>query len=77
MSNISHLKHCEAVYEEMPGWQASTRAARRAADLPDAARRYIARVSELSGAPVDIVSVGPEREETLWIKEPSLAGLAR
>jgi len=77
MSNISHLKHCEPVYEELPGWQASTRAARRAVDLPDAARRYIARVAELSGAPVDIVSVGPGREETLWMKEPSLAGLAR
>jgi adenylosuccinate synthase len=61
----------------MPGWQASTQAARRAADLPDAARRYIARVGELSGAPVDIVSVGPGREETLWMKEPSLARLAR
>jgi adenylosuccinate synthase len=46
-------------------------------DLPDAARRYIARVAELSGAPVDIVSVGPGREETLWMKEPSLARLAR
>ena len=77
MSNISHLKHCEPVYEELSGWQASTRAARRAADLPDAARRYIARVAELSGAPVEVVSVGPGREETLWMKEPSLAGLAR
>ena len=77
MSNISHFKHCEPVYEELSGWQASTRAARRALDLPDAARRYIARVAELSGAPVDIVSVGPGREETLWMKEPSLAGLAR
>src|SRR5216683_1865912 len=35
MSNISHFKHCEPVYEELSGWQASTRAARRALDLPD------------------------------------------
>jgi len=77
MSNISHLKHCEPVYEEVPGWQESTRAARRPADLPPAARRYVQRVAEISGAPVDIVSVGPGREETLWMKEPSLARLAR
>jgi adenylosuccinate synthase len=77
MSNISHLKHCEPVYEEMPGWSGSIRAARRAADLPQAARRYVERVAELSGAPVEIVSVGPERAETLWMKEASLARLAR
>ena len=67
MSNISHLKHCEPVYEEMPGWRASTAQVRRPQDLPAAARRYIDRLSELCGAPVDIVSVGPARDQTIWM----------
>jgi adenylosuccinate synthase len=65
MSNISHLKHCEPVYEEMPGWQTSTRDARRFEDLPTNCRAYIERLGELSGASVDVVSVGPDREHTL------------
>src|SRR5207237_8907218 len=61
MSNISHLKHCEPVYETMPGWRSSIADIRRPEDLPKAARRYIDRLSELCGAPIDIVSVGPSR----------------
>jgi adenylosuccinate synthase len=76
MSNISHLKHCDPVYEELPGWPGSIREARRPEDLPAAARRYIARIGELSGAPVDIVSVGPGRDETLWMKERTALRLA-
>ena len=68
MSNISHLKHCEPVYEELPGWGASIAAIRRPEDLPKAARRYIDRLSELSGAPIDIVSVGPSRDQTIWMQ---------
>ena len=67
MSNISHLKHCEPVYEELPGWGSSTADLRRPEDLPQAARRYIDRLSELCGAPVDIVSVGPSRDQTIWM----------
>jgi len=67
MSNISHLKHCEPVYEELPGWGSSTAEVRREQDLPQAARRYIDRLSELCGAPVDIVSVGPARDQTIWL----------
>ena len=67
MSNISHLKHCEPVYEELPGWGTSTAEVRRPQDLPQAARRYIDRLSELCGAPVDIVSVGPARDQTIWM----------
>jgi adenylosuccinate synthase len=55
MANISHLKHCEPVYEEMPGWMAPTREC----------RAYIERLAELAGAEVDVVSVGPDREHTL------------
>jgi adenylosuccinate synthase len=68
MANISHLKHCEPVYEELPGWMTPTTAARRPEDLPVAARRYIERLAEVSGAPVDIVSVGPARDQTIWME---------
>jgi adenylosuccinate synthase len=67
MSNISHLKHCEPVYEELPGWATSISQVRRPGDLPAPARRYIDRLGELSGAPVDIVSVGPARDQTIWM----------
>jgi adenylosuccinate synthase len=68
MSNISHLKHCEPVYEELPGWNAPTAGVRRPEELPRAARRYIDRVSELCGAPIDIVSVGAARDQTIWMQ---------
>ena len=52
------------VYEWHEGWLQATRGVRRAQDLPEKARRYLARVSELSGVPIGLVSVGPEREAT-------------
>ena len=68
MSNISHLKHCEPVYETLPGWRSSTAGIRRAEDLPKATRRYLDRLSELSGATIDIVSVGASRDQTIWMR---------
>jgi adenylosuccinate synthase len=65
MANISHLKHCDPVYEEMSGWMAPTRECRAYDELPAACRAYIERLAELSGAEVDVVSVGPDREHTL------------
>ncbi|HEY4869321.1 MAG TPA: adenylosuccinate synthase [Candidatus Dormibacteraeota bacterium] len=65
MANISHLKHCEPVYEELPGWQTSTRDCRRFEDLPPECRAYVERLGELCGSAVDVVSVGPDREHTL------------
>ncbi len=66
MANISHLKHLEPVYEDHPGWRSSTRQARRWEELPAAARSYLERLAELSGARIELVSVGPERDETVW-----------
>ena len=65
MANISHLKHCEPVYEELPGWQTSTRDCRRFEDLPAECRAYVERIGELCASAVDVVSVGPDREHTL------------
>jgi adenylosuccinate synthase len=73
MSNISHLKHCQPVYETLPGWLSSTAGLRRPEDLPKAARRYIDRLAELCVAPIDIVSVGASRDQTIWMRERGAA----
>jgi adenylosuccinate synthase len=65
MANISHLKHCEPVYEELPGWGTSTNGCRRFDDLPRACRDYVERLEQLCGASIDAISVGPSREETI------------
>ncbi len=58
------------VYEEVPGWEASTAGADSIAKLPENAQRYIARIEEAVGAPIDIVSTGPDRKETIVLKDP-------
>ncbi len=68
MATISHRKHCEGGYEEMPGWMTATRDCRRLEDLPPEARAYISRLGELSGAPVQGISVGPDREHTIVLR---------
>jgi adenylosuccinate synthase len=59
------LAKCEPVYETLPGWRTDVSSARRLADLPSAARRYVDRLSELLQKPVTIISVGPERAQTV------------
>jgi len=58
------------IYESMPGWSDVTVGAQRLEDLPQAARDYIVRIEELTGAPVDIVSTGPDRVETIVLRHP-------
>ncbi|MEQ9568320.1 MAG: adenylosuccinate synthase, partial [Pseudomonadales bacterium] len=60
----------EPVYEEIPGWQTSTFGVQRWDDLPVKARTYVKRLEELVGAPVDIVSTGPDRVETIILRHP-------
>jgi adenylosuccinate synthase len=64
-SDITQLTRCEPVYESMPGWSTRTQGVRRLADLPEAARRYIARLEEVSGVPAAMVSTGSERDDTI------------
>jgi adenylosuccinate synthase len=64
-ANIAALARCQPVYEEMPGWQTDTTSISRFAELPVAARNYVLRVEELISCPVNIISVGPEREQTI------------
>ncbi len=58
------------VYESLPGWQSSTVGVQKMENLPDAAKNYIARLEELVGIPVDIVSTGPDRVETIVLRHP-------
>jgi adenylosuccinate synthase len=60
----------QPVYEELPGWHESTLGARRVADLPLNARRYIARIEDAVGASIDIISTGPDRDETIVLRDP-------
>ena len=60
----------QPVYEEMPGWSESTAGAKTLEELPANARAYIKRVEELVGAPIDIISTGPDRNETIILRHP-------
>lgn len=62
--HMRRLTRVEPVFESLEGWQAPTGGARAFSDLPRAAQRYLRRVEELLGAPVRILSVGPERAAT-------------
>jgi adenylosuccinate synthase len=61
---------CEPIYEEMPGWKESTVGAKTMDDLPANARAYIKRVEELVGVTIDMISTGPDREETIVLRHP-------
>ncbi len=58
------------VYEEMPGWQDNTFGVTEVDKLPQQAKDYIARIEELTGVPVDIISTGPDRNETIVLRHP-------
>lgn len=60
----------EPIYETMPGWSESTFGVKAFDKLPEAARRYIKRIEEVTGVPVDIVSTGPDRSETMILRDP-------
>ena len=60
----------EPVYESMPGWSENTVGAKTLEELPQAAKNYIKRLEELTGTPIDIVSTGPDRVETMVLRNP-------
>ena len=61
---------CKPIYESFPGWTDSTVGLTKWDDLPLNARRYLERVKELIGAPIDMVSTGPDREHTILLRHP-------
>jgi adenylosuccinate synthase len=64
------LERCEPRYLIMPGWKDSTVGATSLDELPEMARDYLAKIEELSGLPIDIVSTGPDRSETIVKRHP-------
>ena len=60
----------QPVYEELPGWSESTLGAKTLEQLPTNARDYITRIQELVGVPIDIISTGPDRVETIVLRHP-------
>ena len=64
------LALCEPVYEDMPGWHESTEGATDLKNLPEAAINYVKRIEALVGAPVHIISTGPERNQNVIVKDP-------
>ncbi|MFA5626632.1 MAG: adenylosuccinate synthase [Thiohalomonadaceae bacterium] len=61
---------CTPVYEEMPGWTESTVGIKEYDKLPQGARNYLKRIEEVTGVPIDIISTGPDRNETIVLRHP-------
>jgi adenylosuccinate synthase len=66
-SDAAQLESCEPIYEKIPGWKTSTESAKTFEQLPEAARNYVNRLAELTGAKLTIVSVGPSRGQTIML----------
>ena len=69
-ATLPELERCRPVFEDLPGWSEDIRGVRRFEDLPANTRNYLKRVEELAGVPIQVVSVGPDREETILLQNP-------
>jgi adenylosuccinate synthase len=69
-ANLNHLAACKPIYETLPGWREDIRGIRRFEDLPELARQYLGRIESLTGVKIQIVSVGPGRNETIVLDRP-------
>ena len=68
-ASVEVLQQCEPLYEDLPGWSQSTSECRRYDDLPANARSYLERLEEILGCPIEIISVGPGRDQTIIRRE--------
>ncbi|WP_138826789.1 adenylosuccinate synthase [Bacillus altitudinis] len=74
-ASLNELANCEPVYEEMPGWTEDITGVKNLSELPANARHYLERISQLTGIPLSIFSVGPDRSQTNVVRSvyrPSL-----
>lgn len=69
-SGADAVAECEPIYEEFPGWSESTFGVTKWEDLPETARCYLTRLAEVAGAPIALVSTGPDREQTILHVNP-------
>ena len=68
-ASLKTLSKVEPVYEEFNGWLTDTTKCRKYEELPEGAQKYLQRLSEVAGVELGIVSVGPNREQTIVLKE--------
>lgn len=66
-SQADALRRCKPIYETLPGWSKDVSGVRSLDEFPANARRYIDRISELISVPVGVLSVGPDREQTIFL----------
>ncbi|MDH4478922.1 MAG: adenylosuccinate synthase [Rhodoferax sp.] len=67
------IARCKPMYESMPGWSGSTVGVTVYEDLPEAARRYLERIAQVTGVPIHMVSTSPDRDHTIMMRHPYLA----
>ena len=68
-ANLDQLRRCKPIFEELPGWTEDITGCRSLEELPENARNYLERISELCGVHISIFSVGPDREQTNLLKQ--------
>lgn len=68
-SHVEDLRKVTPVYESIAGWSEDITGATKLEDLPETARKYVDRIGELVGRPVDIVSIGPDRRQTIFVNQ--------
>ncbi len=76
-ADLQVLTDCEPVYETVPGWTSPTTAVTSYRALPAQAKRYLARIEELAGCPIDLISTGSKRAETIMLRNPLGVGRTR
>jgi adenylosuccinate synthase len=64
------LSNCEPIYEEIPGWSENTAGIRKFAQLPKAAQNYLKRLEQVCEIPIDMISTGPDRDDTIVLRHP-------
>jgi adenylosuccinate synthase len=69
-ASLKVLGDCKPIYETLPGWPEDISGMRKLDELPQNAKNYLDRIAELTEAPIDIISVGPDRDQTIVLRNP-------
>ena len=69
-SAAEDVAECQPVYEELPGWSESTQGIKEYSQLPEAAKAYLKCIEEKVGVPIDVISTGPDRQDTIVLRHP-------
>lgn len=67
------IARCKPIYESLPGWSQSTVGVTQYDKLPAAAQRYLKRIEEVTGVPIDMISTSPDRDHTILLRNPYVA----